>query len=102
MPQKICLTSPLMGLPHLMRQMVLHKWTWKAGVILTELPSFPLQVQFLGGKVFLSGYITPAVLGVPHCSERGGLSEVAQWWAKWLHNPFCLWGPQLFKAGKEI
>ena len=36
-----------------MCHMVLHEWTWKTGVLLTELPSFPLQVQDLGGKVFL-------------------------------------------------
>ena len=42
-----------MGLPHLMRHMVFHEWTWKTGVLSTELPSFPLQVQFLVGKVFL-------------------------------------------------
>ena len=35
-----------------MRHMVLYEWTWKKGVLLTELPSFPLQVQFLVGKVF--------------------------------------------------
>ena len=45
--------SPVIGLPHVMRHMVLHEWTWKTGVLLTELTSFPLQVQFLVGKEFL-------------------------------------------------
>ena len=35
-----------------MRHMVLHEWAWKTGVLLTELPSFPLQVHFLVGKLF--------------------------------------------------
>ena len=34
-----------------MRHNVLYKWTWKTGVLLIELPSFLLQVQFLVGKV---------------------------------------------------
>ena len=65
--QKICLTSPLIGLPHLMRHMVLHKWTWKTGVLSTELPSFPLQVQFLGGKVFLRVMIFATKLPITTC-----------------------------------
>ena len=36
-----------------MRHMVLYEWTWKTGVLLTELPSFPLQVQNLVGNVFV-------------------------------------------------
>ena len=34
-----------------MRHNVLYKWTWKTGVLLIELPSFLLQVQFLYGLV---------------------------------------------------
>ena len=49
MRQKICFTSPLIGSPHLLRHMVLYELT---GVLLTELPLFPLQVQFLVSKVF--------------------------------------------------
>ena len=37
-----------------------------------------------------SGYITPAVSGIPTVAERGGKSEVAHKWAKWLHHPCCL------------
>ena len=33
------------------------------------------------------GYITTAVLVVPNSLERRGNSEVAHWWANWLHNP---------------
>ena len=35
-----------------MRHKVLYEWTWKTGVLLIELPSFLIQVQFLVGKVF--------------------------------------------------
>ena len=49
-----------------------------------------------------SGNITFAVLGVRNSSERGGTSEVAHWWAEWLHNPCCLGGTQLFRAGRKI
>ena len=37
----------------------------------------------IGGQ---SGYSTFAVLGVPNSSVRGGKSQVAHWWAEWLHN----------------
>ena len=50
----------------------------------------------------LGGYITPAVLGVPNSSERGGKFEVAHWWAEWLHNPCRLGDPQLITAGRKI
>ena len=53
----------------------------------------------IGGR---SGYISPAILGVPNSSERGGISEVGHSCAEWLHNPCRLGGPQLFKVGKEI
>ena len=33
-----------------------------------------------------SGYVTPAVSGIPTASERGAKSEVAHLWAKWLFS----------------
>ena len=48
-----------------------------------------------------SGYVTPAVSGIPTASERGGKSEVAHKWAKWLHRPCRLGDPHRFKAGGE-
>ena len=33
-----------------------------------------------------SGYLTPAVSGIPTASERGAKSEVAHKWAKWLFS----------------
>ena len=39
-----------------------------------------------------SGYLTPAVLGIPTAAERGAKSEVAHKWARWLHNPCRLGG----------
>ena len=49
-----------------------------------------------------SGYVTPAVLGIPTASERGGKSEVAHLWAKWLRHPCRLGDPHRFTAGGEI
>ena len=49
-----------------------------------------------------SGYVTPAVSGIPTASERGGESEVAHLWAKWLRHPCRLGDPHRFRAGGEI
>ena len=38
-----------------------------------------------------SGYMSPAVLGVPDASQRRTKLEVAHNWAHWLHNS-CCWG----------
>ena len=43
--------------------------------------------------------MTPAACGVPTASERGGESEVAHKWARWLHNPCRLGGPDRLGAG---
>ena len=48
------------------------------------------------------GYITNTALEVPTTSERGAASEVAHKWARWLHNPCRLGGPQRFRAGGSI
>ena len=49
-----------------------------------------------------SGYITPAISGIPTASERGAKSEVAHLWAKWLRHPCRLGDPHRFKAGGKI
>ena len=49
-----------------------------------------------------SGYITPAVSGIPAASERGAKSEVAHKWAKWLRHPCRLGDPHRFRAGGKI
>ena len=49
-----------------------------------------------------SGYVTPAVSGIPTDAERGAKSEVAHLWAKWLCHPCSLGDPQRFKAGGKI
>ena len=38
------------------------------------------------------GYPTRAAWGVPAASERGAELEVANKWARWLHNPSHLGG----------
>ena len=48
-----------------------------------------------------SGYVTPAVSGIPTASQRGGKSEVARKWAKWLRHPCRLGDPHRFTAGGE-
>ena len=46
-----------------------------------------------------SGYVTLAVSGIPTASKRGGKSEVAHLWAKWLRHPCRLGDPHRFRAG---
>ena len=45
------------------------------------------------------GYLTPAVSGIPAASERGGKSEVANKWAKWLPHPCRIGDPHRCRAG---
>ena len=49
-----------------------------------------------------SGYVTRAFSGIHTASERGGKSEVAHLWARWLHNPCRLGDPHRFIAGGKI
>ena len=49
-----------------------------------------------------SGYLTPAVSGIPTASERGVKSEVAHKWAKWLPHPCRIGDPHHFRAGGKI
>ena len=49
-----------------------------------------------------SGYVTPAVSGIPTASKRGAKSEVAHKWAKWLRSPCRLGDPHRFRAGGKI
>ena len=49
-----------------------------------------------------SGYVTPAVSGIPTASERGTKSEVVHLWAKWLRHPCHLRDPHRFKVGGKI
>ena len=49
-----------------------------------------------------SGYVTPAVSGIPTATKRGAKSEVAHLWAKWLRHPCRLRDPHRFRAGGKI
>ena len=49
-----------------------------------------------------SGYLTPAVLGIPTVAERGATSEVAHKWAKWLPHPCRIGDPHRCRAGGKI
>ena len=44
------------------------------------------------------GYITHAKWGIPYASTRVAESDVAQNWAGWLDNRFCLTDTQHFRA----
>ena len=46
-------------------------------------------------------YVTRAVSGIPTAAERGGNSEVAHLWAKWLRQPCRLGDPHRFRAGGQ-
>ena len=48
------------------------------------------------------GYVIDAVWEVPNASEGGRESQVAHKWAKWLHHPCHMGGPQRFRAGDKI
>ena len=49
-----------------------------------------------------SGYLTPAVSGIATAAKRGGKSEVAHKWAKWLPHPCCIGDPLRCRAGGKI
>ena len=49
-----------------------------------------------------SGYLTPAVSGIPTAAERGAKSEVAHKWANWLPHPCRIGEPHRFRAGGKI
>ena len=49
-----------------------------------------------------SGYLTPAVSGIPTASQRGAKSEVAHLWSKWLPHPCRIGDPHRFGAGGKI
>ena len=49
-----------------------------------------------------SGYLIPAVSGIPTSSERGAKSEVAHKWAKWLPDPCRIGDPLRFRGGGKM
>ena len=49
-----------------------------------------------------SGYVTPAVSGIPTAAEGQGKSEMAHFGARWLSHPCGLWDPDRFTAGGGI
>ena len=48
------------------------------------------------------GYITPTAWGAPPFQSAGQKLEVAQKWARWLHNPYRLGGPTVSERGAEV
>ena len=49
-----------------------------------------------------SGYLTPAISGIPAAAERGAKSEVAHKWANWLPHPCRIGDPRRWRAGGKI
>ena len=49
-----------------------------------------------------SGYVTPAVSGIPTAAQRGAKSEVAHLWAKWLRHPCRLGDPHRYRATSPL
>ena len=49
-----------------------------------------------------SGYVTPAVSGIPTSSERGAKSEVTHLWAKWLCHPCHLGDSHRLRVGGKV
>ena len=48
-----------------------------------------------------SGYLTPAVSGIPTASEPGAKLEVADKWANWLPHPCRIGDPHRFRPGAK-
>ena len=49
-----------------------------------------------------SGYVTPAISGIPTALQRGAKSKVAHLWAKWLRHLRRLGDPHRLRAWQEI
>ena len=84
-----------------------HKWPTcgQSGYVTPAVSGIPTASERGGGNQKWptsgqSGYVSPAVSGSPTASERGGGgSEMAHLWAKWLCHPCCLGDPHRFTAG---
>ena len=103
-------TSPLpsRGSPPLQSGGQNQKWPTSGKVAMSPLPSRGSPPLQSGGQSKKwptsgqSGYVTPAVSGIPTASERGRKSKVAHLWAKWLHHPRRFKDPHHFRAGGKI
>ena len=105
-------TSPLpsRGSPQLQSGGQNQKWPTygQSGYITPAISGIPTASERGGGgdqkwpTYGQSGYVTPAVSGIPTASERGANSEVAYLWAKWLRHPCRLGDPHRFRAGGGI
>ena len=97
------LTPAVSGIPTASE--VAHKWAKWATSPLPYRGSPPLQSGGQNQKwptSGQSGYLTPAVSGIPTAWERGAESEVAHKWAKWLPHPCRIGDPHRFRAGGRI
>ena len=103
-------TSPLpsRGSPPLQSGGQNQKWPTcgQSGYVTPAVPGIPTAAERGGNQKWptcgQSGYVTPAVSGIPTAAERGGKSEVAHLWAKWLRHPCRLGDPHRCRAGGKI
>ena len=86
--------------------MILATMFFSRGVLNGKKKLFENQLSTVGtiraGGKIRSGYLTPAVSGIPTASERGAKSEVAHKWAKWLPHPCRIGDPHRLRAGGKI
>ena len=77
--------------------------SWQSGYVTPAVSGIPNASERGGNQKWptsgQSGYVTPAFSGIPTVSERGEKSEVAHMWAKWLRRPCQFGDPQRFRAG---
>ena len=102
-------TSPLpsRGSPPLQSGGQNQKWpsSGQSGYVTPAVSGIPIAAE-RGSKsewptCGQSGYVTPAVSGIPTASERGAKSEVAHNWAKWLRHPCRPWDPHRSEWGAK-
>ena len=103
-------TSPLpyRGSPPLLSRQENQKWptSGQTGYVIPAVSGIPTTAERGGNQKWptyrQSAYVTPAVPGIPTSSEPRGKSEVTHQWAKWLRHPCRLGDPHCFRVGGGI
>ena len=104
-------TSPLpyRGAPPLQSGGQNQKWptSGQSGYLTPAVSGIPTPLQSGGQNQKWptsgqTGYLTTAVSGIPTAAERGAKSEVAQKWANWLPCPGRIGDPHRCRAGGKI
>ena len=113
------ITPAVLGLPNAQRTDINQKWL--CGTHVGKVVTSYITLALVGVRQRLpwgqksetakwptcgrSGYINPAVLGVPTAQLNAGTQignvYIAHMWAKWLHHPCRLGGPQRLAWGQK-